>query len=466
MVQGATTTTYTYTPFNCLLSAGSTTYAYDANGNMVTKNDGFPWMFTYDYDNRLTKAVHGGTTVLQNFYDGDGRRIEKTEGDSTVFTFLGLNVLFEKDLNTGVVTKRFYANGLQVAKMVGSTVSYLHEDHLGSIRFVSSSAGAQVFRGNYAPYGPQYGLTGNPDEFMFAGKIYDGSTGFYYFGGRFYYPATGRFITQDSSPGVREDPQSFDRYVYARDNPLKIVDPNGHDWWSGLVSAVTSFASAATNAWNSLPPPVQTVIVVAAVSASVVATGGAAGPAILAGAALMGGANAGISVASNVASGQPINVNNALSSFSMGFALGPIAMVTEGNPTTEEIGNQGELDAQKLLANAGIETEQGWRAYPEGGGSRGVQLDLVDLKGQQFFDAKVGRRGAGYWVETVDIDHQAALLNEPVTIKNHAAGLEISGFTFRAGTWLNLKNSADVGGFVKPLKDYLGKNNMDWAYLY
>src|SRR2546422_10306216 len=37
-------------------------------------------------------------------------------------------------------------------------------------------------------------------------------------------------------------------------------------------------------------------------------------------------------------------------------------------------------------------------------------------------------------------------LNEPVTIKNHAAGLEISGFTFRAGTWLNLKNSADVGG--------------------
>src|SRR5439155_10180456 len=112
-----------------------------------------------------------------------------------------------------------------------------------------------------------------------------------------YDPATGTFITQDSSPGVREDPQSFYRYVFARDNPLKIVDPNGHDWWSGIVSAVTSFASAATNAWNSLPPPIQTVIVVAAVSAVVVATGGAAGAAILAGAAIMGGVNAGISVA-------------------------------------------------------------------------------------------------------------------------------------------------------------------------
>src|SRR5437870_11734829 len=40
MAQGATTTTYTYGQFNRILSAGSTTYTYDANGNMVTKNDG------------------------------------------------------------------------------------------------------------------------------------------------------------------------------------------------------------------------------------------------------------------------------------------------------------------------------------------------------------------------------------------------------------------------------------------
>src|SRR2546428_9983263 len=49
-----TTTTYTYGSFNRLSNAGSTTYTYDANGNMITKNDGFSWTFTYDYDNRLT----------------------------------------------------------------------------------------------------------------------------------------------------------------------------------------------------------------------------------------------------------------------------------------------------------------------------------------------------------------------------------------------------------------------------
>ena len=132
MVQGSTTT-YTYVSFNRLSTAGSTTYTYDANGNVITKNDGFSWAFTYDYDNRLTKVVRAGSTVLQNVYDGDGKRIKKTESNPIVFTYQGLNVLYEKDLTTGVVTKRFYANGLQVAKMVGSTTTYLHEDHIGSI---------------------------------------------------------------------------------------------------------------------------------------------------------------------------------------------------------------------------------------------------------------------------------------------------------------------------------------------
>ncbi len=269
MVQGSTTT-YAYGSFNRLSSAGSTTYTYDANGNMLTKNDGFSWAFTYDYDNRLTKVVRAGSTVLQNAYDGDGKRIKKTEGNPIVSTYQGLNVLYEKDLTTGVVTKRFYANGLQVAKMVGSTISYLHEDHIGSIRFVSSSTGSQVFSSNYVPYGPQYGASGTPDEFLYAGKIYDGSTGFYYFSARYYDPTIGRFVTQDSVSGAGDDPQSLNRYVYARDNPMKITDPNGHDWWGSLTSAISNAASpissaistatsAVTNALSSVPPLVQSV---------------------------------------------------------------------------------------------------------------------------------------------------------------------------------------------------------------
>ena len=155
--------------------------------------------------------------------------------------------------------------------MVGSTTTYLHEDHIGSIRFVSSSTGSQVFSSNYVPYGPQYGASGTPDEFLYAGKIYDSSTGFYYFGARYYDSIIGRFVTRDSSSGIAEDPQSLNRYAYARDNPLKITDPNGHDWWgsltgaisnaaNSLVSAVSNVASAVTNAVSSVPPVVQSTM--------------------------------------------------------------------------------------------------------------------------------------------------------------------------------------------------------------
>jgi RHS repeat-associated protein len=39
----------------------------------------------------------------------------------------------------------------------------------------------------------------------------------------------GRFLGVDKHGGHAEDPQSWNRYAYARDNPLKYVDPNGRE---------------------------------------------------------------------------------------------------------------------------------------------------------------------------------------------------------------------------------------------
>jgi RHS repeat-associated protein len=227
MVQGGTATNYTYSSFNRLTSGGSTTYTYDANGNMITKNDGTSWTFSYDYENRLTNVVHSGSTVQQNFYDAGGDRVKKTETDTVVFSYQGLNILYEKDLTTGTVTKHFYANGQQVAKMVGSGTYYVHGDHLGSTRLVLTGSLTVAFSSNYVPYGPNYGPSGS-EVFMYTDKPYDSVTGLYYFGARFYDPNIGRFVTQDSYWGKQRDPQSLDRYIYAEDNPMKMVDPSGH----------------------------------------------------------------------------------------------------------------------------------------------------------------------------------------------------------------------------------------------
>jgi hypothetical protein len=110
MVQGSTKTVYCYGAFNRLsgyytstsCSSPAVLYTYDSNGNTVTKTGG--WTYSYDYENRLTKAAQSGTTKQQNYYDGDGNRVKQVAGSSTfTYSYQGLNILYEKSV-TGRTT--------------------------------------------------------------------------------------------------------------------------------------------------------------------------------------------------------------------------------------------------------------------------------------------------------------------------------------------------------------------------
>ena len=291
MVNGSTTTTYTYGSFNRLTSAGGTTYGYNANGDLVSKN-GTAWTYYYDYENRLTKVEHSGTTVQQNYYDGDGNRVEQVAGGSTyVYVYQGVNILYSKNVTSGTWTKSFYAGGIQVAQMVGTSVYYLHQDALGSTVLTMTSSGIRSFSSNFVPYGENFGAVG-AEAFQYTGKLMDITTGLYYEGARYYDPSTGRFITEDSVVGGEVDPQSLNRYIYARDNPMKIVDMDGHEWWnpvadisaaaSDITGAASNLASAVSNAWNSLPPDDKIGVVVLASAVAGAATVGVASGAVAA----------------------------------------------------------------------------------------------------------------------------------------------------------------------------------------
>jgi len=136
---------------------------------------------------------------------------------------------YEKNVtgSTTTVTKHFYANGLQLAKMVASSVYYLHEDALGSVRLVATATVTIKFSSNYVPYGSNYAMVGT-EVFMYTGKMYDSATGLYYLMARYYDPSTGRFVTEDSYSGSMADPLTMNRYIYARDNPERYTDPDGH----------------------------------------------------------------------------------------------------------------------------------------------------------------------------------------------------------------------------------------------
>jgi len=64
----------------------------------------------------------------------------------------------------------------------------------------------------------------------YTGKERDTESGLDYFGARYFGSSMGRFMSPDSYGGRLADPQSLNKYAYARNNPLIYVDPDGHDF--------------------------------------------------------------------------------------------------------------------------------------------------------------------------------------------------------------------------------------------
>jgi RHS repeat-associated protein len=120
-------------------------------------------------------------------------------------------------------------------------VFYYHTDAIGSVRMITDSTGQVVARYDYRPFGDPCGsLCGTisaPDPRQFAGKERDQETGLDYFGARYYAGGTGRFTTVDPGHvgGTVLDPQSWNAYAYARNNPLRMIDPDGTDYLVNVV---------------------------------------------------------------------------------------------------------------------------------------------------------------------------------------------------------------------------------------
>src|SRR5262249_39766319 len=67
------TVSYTYHARDRLLT-DATSYSYDANGNLVTKTG--EATYTWDLEDRLVKVTKTDLTVIENFYDADGNRLQ------------------------------------------------------------------------------------------------------------------------------------------------------------------------------------------------------------------------------------------------------------------------------------------------------------------------------------------------------------------------------------------------------
>ncbi|MBK8164190.1 MAG: hypothetical protein IPK65_13955 [Gammaproteobacteria bacterium] len=222
----------TYDAQDRLLSDGTNTYTYTANGELLTKTNA-SGITTYSYDvfGNLRQVVLPDTTEIEYLIDGQNRRIGKKVNGDLVQGFLyqdQLNPIAELD-EFGNVTARFvYAEKANIPGYMikdGSTYRVL-SDHLGSPRLVvNTEDGSIAQRIDYDVWGRVVNDT-NPgfQPFGFAGGIYDPHTNFVRFGARDYNPHTGRWTAKDP---ILFDGGDSNLYLYINADPINNVDSTG-----------------------------------------------------------------------------------------------------------------------------------------------------------------------------------------------------------------------------------------------
>jgi RHS repeat-associated protein len=183
---------------------------------------------TWDVENRLTSITKDGITTTF-VYDGDGNRVKKTVGNVTT---LYVNQYYEKNLDSGEITTYYYLGGKMVAQRKDTTLTYIHQDSLGSSSAASNANGSSEGSIRYLPFGLTRSgmdtLSDNTDK-LFTGQRLDFTTDLYYYGARYYDPEIGRFISAETIVPDPANPQTLNRYSYCLNNPLKYIDPTGHD---------------------------------------------------------------------------------------------------------------------------------------------------------------------------------------------------------------------------------------------
>jgi RHS repeat-associated protein len=224
-------------------SVNAVTYTYDADGNLTTNGT---ITNTWNYKDQLTQTVKGAVTV-NYYYDQNGNRVWYKVGSANTYY---PNSYYSYDGTTK--TKQIYIGNLLVAtiKTAGGTVTpwYVQSDNILGSNLVTSSGGIQQQVLAYYPYGDirlNEIFSTIDEKNKFGSHLYDSETDLNYFGARYYNAKIGRFISEDpsflsigdnnlvqqnakqSQTNLLMNPQAFNSYTYANNNPITNIDPDG-----------------------------------------------------------------------------------------------------------------------------------------------------------------------------------------------------------------------------------------------
>ncbi|MEM7482129.1 MAG: RHS repeat-associated core domain-containing protein [Acidobacteriota bacterium] len=225
---------------------------FDPRGNLTALDiGGLAYAYRYDPFDQLSRlTLAGGGADRSYLYTVDDERVAVLDLESGAQTWTprgpGNQVLsrFRQSAGGWSRLKNYiHAGDRQVAaEQAGGETRHFHLDHLGTTRLITDEAGARVTLNTYYPFG---GYTEIPaagaEELQFTGHERDANGpvegDLDYMHARYYSPLFGRFLSVDPVAGSPLAPQSWNRFAYARNNPVRLVDPDGREVAVAAISA-------------------------------------------------------------------------------------------------------------------------------------------------------------------------------------------------------------------------------------
>ena len=224
-VLNAATDTYAYTPNSNKIAgiAGSSSksYGHDSAGNLSAENTR---NYTYNQSNRLILADAGAATLGQYTYNALGLRTSKTINATTTAYHYDLagNLIAETQNDGTLISEYITLYDTLLAKIDGTTINFVHTDHLGSPHKMTDGLGTVVWEIETDPFGNNAIITGaGTNNHRFPGQYFDQQTELNYNYFRYYQPNTGRYITVDPI-GLKGGDVNF--YSYVWNDPVNWID--------------------------------------------------------------------------------------------------------------------------------------------------------------------------------------------------------------------------------------------------
>lgn len=263
---------------------------YDDNGNIDEKTDA--GTYTYDPANRTNALItltnissnisadqqdltynsfnsplriEEGNHILDLDYGPNEQRKKTIYNDGNNITnkyFLGNYEIIEDDASGDQTHVHYIAGGDGLAAMYvidpngNDNMYYVYSDHLGSILTLTDDQGNVEVEQNFDAWGRERDVdtweyanatpVGNHSNFEWMQRGYTGHEHLSAFAlinmnGRVYDPIVGRMLSVDNFVQDATNTQSFNRYSYVLNNPLKYTDPSGEEFVLAGVVVIATF---------------------------------------------------------------------------------------------------------------------------------------------------------------------------------------------------------------------------------